>query len=78
MLAFIDHGKVFIEDNEPGERHRSLTGAGMGFKINIPKKDEASLSTSFSMIWGVPVMDSTQRPSDGSYGTLYLSGLVSF
>jgi hemolysin activation/secretion protein len=78
LLAFIDHGKIFVEDNEPGERHRALTGAGMGFKINIPKKDEASLATSFSLTWGVPVMDSTQRPSDGSYGTLYLSGLVTY
>jgi hemolysin activation/secretion protein len=80
LLAFIDHGKVFVEDNEPGERHRALTGAGMGFKINIPKKDEASLATSFSLIWGVPVMEnaSAARPSDGSFGTLYLSGLVTF
>jgi hemolysin activation/secretion protein len=80
LLAFIDHGKVFVEDNEPGERHRALTGAGMGFKINIPKKNEASLSTSFSLIWGVPVMEnaSGQRPSDNSFGTLYLSGLVTF
>ncbi len=78
LLAFIDHGKVFIEDNEPGERHRSLTGAGFGFKINIPKKNEASLATSISLVYGVPAMDSTQRPSDGSFGTLYLSGLVTF
>jgi hemolysin activation/secretion protein len=80
LLAFIDHGKVFVEDNEPGERHRALTGAGMGFKINVPKKDEASLATSFSLVWGVPVMENAggSRPSDGSYGTLYLSGLVTF
>lgn len=80
LLAFIDHGKVFIEDNRPGERHRALTGAGMGLKLNIPKKDEASLATSFSLIWGTPVMEnaSAQRPSDGSFGTLYLSGLVTF
>lgn len=78
LLTFIDHGKVFVEDNQPGERHRSLTGAGMGFKINIPKKDEASLATSFSLIWGVPAMSSKQPPSDGSFGILYLSGLMTF
>jgi hemolysin activation/secretion protein len=77
LLAFIDHGKVFIEDAEPGEDHRSITGAGLGFKINIPKKDEASLATSFSLIWGTPVM-SKLDPSDASFGTLYLSGLVTF
>jgi hemolysin activation/secretion protein len=77
LLAFIDHGKVFIEDAEPGEDHRSITGAGLGFKVNIPKKDEASLATSFSLIWGTPVM-SKLDPSDASFGTLYISGLVTF
>jgi len=77
LLAFIDHGKVFVQDPEPGEKDRSLTGAGFGVKINVPRKDETSVSTSFSLVYGVPVM-SKIPPSDSSFGTLLLSGLVSF
>ena len=77
LLGFIDHGKVFVEDSEPGEDHQAITGAGFGFKINMPAKDENSLTTSFSLIWGVPVMSGVE-PSDRSFGTLYLNGLINF
>jgi hemolysin activation/secretion protein len=77
LLAFIDHGKVFVENSEAGEDHQAITGAGLGFKLNMPAKDATSLSTSFSLIWGVPVMSGVE-PSDRSFGTLYLSGLISY
>ena len=77
LIGFIDHGKVFVEDSEPGEDHQALTGAGLGFKINIPAKDETSLATSFSLIWGTPVMSGVV-PSDSSFGILYLSGLIAY
>jgi hemolysin activation/secretion protein len=77
LLAFLDHGKVFIEKPEAGEDHQAITGAGFGFKVNRPAKDKKSFSTSFSMIWGTPVM-SAKVPSDRSFGTLYLSGLIAY
>lgn len=77
FLGFFDHGKVFIEDAQPGEDHQAISGAGFGFKINIPAKDEASFSTSFSLIWGTPVMSGV-KPSDLNTGILYLSGLIAF
>ncbi|MBT3511203.1 MAG: ShlB/FhaC/HecB family hemolysin secretion/activation protein [Nitrospina sp.] len=77
LLAFIDHGKVFVDDSEPGEDHQAITGAGFGVKISMPAKDEALVSTSFSLIWGVPVMSGVV-PSDRSFGTFYLSGLISY
>ena len=77
FLFFLDHGKVFIEDAEPGEDHQALTGAGFGFKINTPVTDKAPWASSFSLIWGTPVM-SKVVPSDLNTGILYLSGLVSF
>jgi len=77
LLGFIDHGKVFVEDAESGEDHQAITGAGFGFKLNMPAKDEALASTSFSLIWGIPVMSGV-IPADRSFGTLYLSGLISY
>jgi hemolysin activation/secretion protein len=77
LLGFIDHGKVFVEDAEPGEDHQAITGAGLGLKINMPAKNATSLSTSFSLIWGVPVMSGVE-PADRSFGTLYLSGLIAY
>jgi hemolysin activation/secretion protein len=77
LLAFLDHGKVFVEKAEAGEDHQAITGAGFGFKVNRPAKDKKSFSTSFSMIWGTPVMSGIV-PGDASFGTLYLSGLISF
>lgn len=77
LLGFIDHGKVFVEDSEPGEEHQAITGAGFGIKINMPAKDETSLTTSFSMIWGVPVMSGVE-PADRSFGTIYLNGLIAY
>ena len=77
FLVFLDHGKVFIEDAEPGEDHQALTGAGFGFKINTPATADAPWASSFSLMWGTPVM-SKVIPSDLNTGILYLSGLVSF
>lgn len=77
LVGFIDHGKVFVEDTEPGEDHQAITGAGFGFKINIPAKDKTSLATSFSLQYGIPVLGSP-NPSDQSFGTLYLSGLIAY
>lgn len=77
FLAFFDHGKVFIETPEAGEDHQAISGAGLGLKINILAKDENSFATSFSMVWGRPVMSGVD-PSDKSFGTLYLSGLIAY
>ena len=77
LLGFIDHGKVFIEDAEPGEDHQAITGAGFGLKLNMPAKDKTSLNTVFSLIWGVPVMSGV-KPTDLSFGTIYLNGLISY
>jgi len=77
LLAFIDHGKVFIEDAQPGEDHRAITGAGLGFKLNLPSKDKSAPSMSFSLIYGAPVM-SKFKPADNKFGAYYLSGIISY
>lgn len=77
ILGFIDHGAVFVEDAEPGEDHRSITGAGFGLKFNLPAKDKSTPSASFSIVYGAPVM-SKFKPSDNKFGTYYLSGVISY
>lgn len=77
LFGFIDHGKVFILDTQPGEKDQSITGAGGGIRINIPPLKPVDTAVSFAIVYGVPVFRSPD-PSDGSSGTLYVSGQITY
>jgi hemolysin activation/secretion protein len=77
FVAFIDHGKVFIENKQPGIRNPSIAGAGQGVLINFPKTSRWIPSASFAAYYASPQFGGP-KTSDGSNGTWYLSGLISF
>ncbi len=77
LVGFIDHAKIFIRDRQPGEQDQSITGVGGGFRLNIPKVQSTDVAVSFALIYGIPALGSPD-PSDGSFGTLYLSGLLTY
>ncbi|NIQ03231.1 MAG: hypothetical protein GWM98_24925 [Nitrospinaceae bacterium] len=77
IFGFLDHGKTFIVDKQPGERDISLSGAGAGFRLNIPNIGKYYPAVSFSLAYGFPVFKGPD-PSDGSSSTLYLNGMISF
>ncbi len=79
LFAFLDHGRTSISDRQPsdGPGESEVSGAGGGLRINVPRRDQNHPAYSFSVAYGVPVF-STQRPSDGSAGTVYLGGLITY
>ena len=56
---------------------QEITTAGGGLKISIPKKEDSSPAVSFAATYGTPVFDSI-LPSDESYGTVYLNGMINY
>jgi hemolysin activation/secretion protein len=76
FVAFIDHGKVFVYNKQPAERDQAITGAGEGVLLNIPK-NKWFPSASFAAYYASPQFNGP-KTSDGSNGTFYLSGIVSF
>ena len=77
FFAFLDHGKVFIKDRQPGENDRELNGLGLGMRLNVPPLGINYPAVSFSLAYGFPAFGGPD-PSDGSSSTLYLNGTVSF
>jgi hemolysin activation/secretion protein len=77
FITFLDHGKVFIKDRQPGENNRELSGAGLGVRLNVPPLGANYPGISFSLAYGFPVFGGPD-PSDGSSSTLYLNGMISF
>ena len=77
MFGFIDHGKVFILDKQPGETDQAITGAGGGIRINIPPVKPMDMAVSLAVLYGVPVFRSPS-PSDGTSGILYVSGQLTY
>lgn len=77
FFGFLDHGRVFIKNPQPGERDKELNGLGLGMRLNIPPLGEKYPGVSFSLAYGFPAFGGPD-PSDGSSNTLYLNGLVSF
>jgi hemolysin activation/secretion protein len=74
---FFDHGKVFTRNKLSTESDRKISGLGGGFKFNLPKKEGRYPGASIALSYAVPVLGSP-APTDGSSGTLYLSGLISY
>jgi hemolysin activation/secretion protein len=77
FFAFIDHGKVFIKEPQPGENDKELNGLGLGMRLNMPSLGINYPAVSFSLAYGFPAFGGPD-PSDGSSSTLYLNGMVSF
>ena len=77
FVAFIDHGKVFVENKQVGEMDQHITGAGQGVLLNFPKTSRWIPSASFAAYYASPQFGGP-KTSDGSNGTWYLSGLISF
>jgi len=77
FFAFLEHGKVFIKNRQPGENDRELNGVGLGMRLNIPPLGTNYPAVSFALAYGFPVFGGPD-PSDGSSSTLYLNGMVSF
>jgi hemolysin activation/secretion protein len=77
FFAFLDHGKVFIKDRQPGENDKQLSGVGLGARLNVPPLGVNYPGISFSLAYGFPAFGGPD-PSDGSSSTLYLNGMISF
>ena len=77
--TFLDHGGVFVRTRLSTEKVRqTISGAGFGFKVNIPKKENKYPGVSFSFAYAWPVFRGNPAPADGSFGTGYLSALVNY
>jgi len=73
--GFIEHGRVFAINIESGERNDSITGVGGGAQLNVPLgKDLPTLNLAFN--YGYPI--GGPIPSDGSFGTVYVNGGVTY
>ncbi|MFQ5451182.1 MAG: ShlB/FhaC/HecB family hemolysin secretion/activation protein [Nitrospinaceae bacterium] len=77
LVAFIDHGKVFVLGRQPGEIDQTISGAGGGVRINVPKIKPNDVAVSFALLYGIPVLGGPD-PSDRSFGIFYLSGLMTY
>ena len=77
FVAFIDHANVFVLDKQPGEKNQSISGVGGGFRVNIPKSKPNDLSASFSLLYGTSAFRGPS-PSDGSSGTVYVNGIITY
>jgi len=77
FVGFLDHAKVFVLDKQPGEKDQSISGAGGGIRINVPKSKPNDLSASFSLLYSAPVFGGP-APSDGSSGTVYVNGIITY
>jgi len=77
IFSFLEHGKVFVRKQRAGEVDQEITTAGGGLKINIPKKEKKRPAFSFTVTYGMPVLDSI-APADESYGTVYLNGMINY
>lgn len=73
--GFIEHGRVFAINIESGERNDSITGVGGGAQLNVPLgKDLPTLNLAFN--YGYPI--GGPIPSDGSFGTVYVNGGLTY
>lgn len=77
FFAFLDHGSVHVKQKQPGENDRDLSGAGLGFRLNVSSLGPNYPAISFALAYGFPVFGGPD-PSDGSSNTLYLNGMISF
>jgi len=79
FVGFVDHAKVFVLDKQPSDsfKSQSISGAGGGIRINVPKSKPNDLSASFSLLYGVPVFRGP-KPSARNGGTVYVNGIITY
>lgn len=77
LFAFIDNARSYVRNPQPGERGREITGAGAGFRLNVPQGKDGHPGVSFTLSWGAPVLGNPQT-SDGSAGTIYVGGIINY
>ncbi|MFQ5716130.1 MAG: ShlB/FhaC/HecB family hemolysin secretion/activation protein [Nitrospinales bacterium] len=77
FTGFIEHGQIFVRDQQLGEKSESITGVGWGVQINIPPAKRGwRPPIRFAISQGFPIEGPS--PSDGSSNTLYLNGAINF
>jgi hemolysin activation/secretion protein len=76
-VAYLDHGKIFVRHKRGGEVDQKITTAGGGLKMSIPEQEGKSPAVSFAATYGAPVFNSI-LPTDESYGTVYLNGMINY
>jgi len=76
-FAFLDHGRVYVKNPQPGENDKELNGVGLGFRLNFPPLGKNYPAVAFDFAYGFPAFGGP-KPSDGSSSILYLNGRVSF
>ncbi len=80
FTGFLEYGKVFTRGLRAGEtKMESITGAGFGVQINVPKGGDFGTKEyrppiSFSISYGLPITG--PNPSDGSNGIVYANGSI--
>ena len=77
FTSFLEHGEIYVRGDRAGEVDQHITGAGGGLKITIPKKNENDVGINFAVTYGAPVFNSIP-PADGSYGYVYLNGMIDY
>ena len=77
FVSFLDHGQIYVRFKRGSEVDQHITGAGGGLKITIPKKNESDVGINFAVTYGAPVFNSIP-PADGSYGYVYLNGMIDY
>ena len=77
FTSFVEHGQTYVRSKQPGEIDQHITSAGGGIKLTLPKIEGRRPAFSFAATYGVPVFNSI-APADGSYGTIYLNGMIHY
>ena len=77
FVSFVEYGEIYVRFKRGSEVDQHITGAGGGLKITIPKKNESDVGINFSVTYGVPMFSSIP-PADGSYGYVYLNGMINY
>ncbi len=77
LFGFIDHGRIFVKNPQPGEKNLSLTSAGGGIRLSVPKGKGHLPGADFSLTYGIPVLGDL-NPSDGSLGMVHVGGRLVF
>ena len=75
VFGFVDHGKVFVLNNQPGENDTSITAAGAGVSLTLPQ-DGSFPFLSINGSYGIPL--SGPDPSDRSNGIWYVNAYIAF
>ena len=63
-------GGVLVVDKQPGEKDQSISGAGGGIRINVPKSKPHGRTMVLACVSSSPVIWANQIPSQDGLATL--------